>query len=157
MNVRDEIFRRSEEKKDWTKAKKEWKLDRVSICDSGRCVCGEELLWEFMIMNSRTGKMFCLGMCCMLSFEELLEEVQKRQVSLGAKLIPEKNPKKREASPDDGSDYTAMIKAVEYKRNLLTGWEMGFLDSISTQYGKRKKLSEKQANRLNELYAKVTD
>jgi len=57
------------------------------------------------------------------------------------------------------SDYDEQVQMVddcEKRDSKLTDWERGFLDSIFLQLADGRRLTEKQAERLDEIWQRVT-
>lgn len=52
--------------------------------------------------------------------------------------------------------YMLLIEDCEAREQHLTDWERSFLDSIKTQLTRGRSLSEKQAERLDEIWEGVT-
>lgn len=55
----------------------------------------------------------------------------------------------------DNTDHADMIADCEKRESQLTDWERSFIDSIGKQIATRP-LSEKQAQRLDEIWERVT-
>jgi hypothetical protein len=53
-------------------------------------------------------------------------------------------------------EHQQMVKDCENRESKLTDWERGFIDSISKQLADGRRLSEKQAERLDEIWERVT-
>lgn len=53
-------------------------------------------------------------------------------------------------------EHQQMVKDCESRESKLTEWERGFIDSISKQLADGRRLSEKQAERLDEIWERVT-
>ena len=56
---------------------------------------------------------------------------------------------------DNKEWYEQMIQNCEYNQDQLTDWELGFVDSVSYRLGLGKCLTERQAKKLEELYARL--
>lgn len=50
-----------------------------------------------------------------------------------------------------------MLDDCEAREFRLTEWEIGFIDSISDQFAKKGSLSEKQDERLESIWNRVTE
>ena len=50
-----------------------------------------------------------------------------------------------------------MLDDCESRESKLTEWEAGFIDSISDQFAKKGSLSEKQDERLESIWNRVTE
>lgn len=57
-------------------------------------------------------------------------------------------------SPHD--EHQQMVQDCENRESKLTDWERSFIDSIGDQLSKGQRLSEKQAERLDEIWERVT-
>lgn len=55
----------------------------------------------------------------------------------------------------NASDHADMIADCEKRESKLTDWERSFIDSIGKQIATRP-LSERQAERLDEIWERVT-
>lgn len=53
-------------------------------------------------------------------------------------------------------EHQQMVKDCENRESKLTDWERGFIDSISKQLAEGRRLSVKQAGRLDEIWERVT-
>lgn len=53
-------------------------------------------------------------------------------------------------------EHQQMVKDCENRESKLTDWERGFIDSISKQLVEGRRLSEKQAAHLDEIWERVT-
>lgn len=53
-------------------------------------------------------------------------------------------------------DHQQMVKDCEDRESKLTDWERGFIDSIGRQLAQGRALSEKQAERLDAIWERVT-
>lgn len=49
-----------------------------------------------------------------------------------------------------------MLIDCENRESKLTDWERTFIDSLADQMAKGRRLSEKQAERLDEIWERVT-
>jgi hypothetical protein len=49
-----------------------------------------------------------------------------------------------------------MVVDCENRESKLTDWERGFIDSLSRQLAEGRRLSEKQADRLDDIWERVT-
>ena len=56
---------------------------------------------------------------------------------------------------DEG--YLTLIEDCEKRESRLNSWEREFLDSISVQLEDGRDLSEKQAERLDKIWERVTE
>ena len=57
---------------------------------------------------------------------------------------------------EDDDDIEQLIEDCETRESRLTDWERNFIDSIKNQFIERGSLSEKQTERLNEIWERVT-
>lgn len=53
-------------------------------------------------------------------------------------------------------EHQQMVQDCENRESKLTDWERSFIDSISKQLADGRRLSEKQAERLDEIWERVT-
>lgn len=53
-------------------------------------------------------------------------------------------------------DHQQMVQDCENRDSKLTDWERGFIDSLGAQLAKGHRLSEKQAERLDDIWERVT-
>lgn len=53
-------------------------------------------------------------------------------------------------------EHQQMVEDCEKRESKLTDWERSFIDSISKQLTDGRRLSEKQAERLDEIWERVT-
>lgn len=53
-------------------------------------------------------------------------------------------------------EHQQMVNDCENRESKLTDWERSFIDSISKQLTEGRRLSEKQAARLDEIWERVT-
>lgn len=66
--------------------------------------------------------------------------------------------------PEDGKaaavsksdEHLTMVEDCENRESKLTDWERGFIDSLRTQLERGRTLSEKQADRLDAIWERVT-
>lgn len=56
----------------------------------------------------------------------------------------------------DHEDHEQMVLDCESRESKLTDWERGFIDSLGKQIAEGRRLSEKQASRLDEIWERVT-
>lgn len=56
----------------------------------------------------------------------------------------------------DHAEHQQMVTDCENRESKLTDWERSFIDSISRQLADGRRLSEKQAQRLDEIWERVT-
>lgn len=56
----------------------------------------------------------------------------------------------------DNSEIESMIEDCENRSEKLSEWELGFIDDISRQFDRTGSLSEKQNNKLETIWGKVT-
>jgi len=54
------------------------------------------------------------------------------------------------------SEHQQMIEDCEKRESKLTEWEAGFIDSLSSQIGKGRVLSDKQAQNPEKIWERVT-
>lgn len=59
----------------------------------------------------------------------------------------------QQSAPDD---WASMIDDCAERSDLLTDWERSFIDSIWHQHSNTGSLSRKQADRLDEIWERVT-
>lgn len=57
---------------------------------------------------------------------------------------------------NDHNEHQQMVTDCENRESKLTDWERSFIDSISRQLADGRRLSEKQAQRLDEIWERVT-
>ena len=53
-------------------------------------------------------------------------------------------------------EHLTMVQDCENRESKLTDWERGFIDSIKQQLERGRALSEKQAERLDAIWERVT-
>lgn len=53
-------------------------------------------------------------------------------------------------------EHQQMVSDCENRESKLTDWERTFIDSLSDQIANGRRLSEKQAERLDEIWERVT-
>lgn len=53
-------------------------------------------------------------------------------------------------------DHQQMVQDCENRESKLTDWERTFIDYISAQLADGRRLSEKQAERLDEIWERLT-
>ncbi len=53
-------------------------------------------------------------------------------------------------------EHLTMVEDCENRESKLTDWERSFIDSISTQLESSRPLSEKQAERLDAIWDRIT-
>lgn len=53
-------------------------------------------------------------------------------------------------------EHQQMVLDCEKRESKLTDWERGFIDSLSRQLSEGHRLSEKQAERLDEIWERIT-
>jgi len=53
-------------------------------------------------------------------------------------------------------EHQQMVQDCETRESKLTDWERGFIDSISRQIAEGRSLSDKQAERLDTIWERVT-
>lgn len=53
-------------------------------------------------------------------------------------------------------EHLTMVEDCENRESKLTDWERGFIDSIRAQLENSRPLSEKQADRLDAIWERVT-
>ena len=56
----------------------------------------------------------------------------------------------------DLDDIPVMIEDCERRCSQLSDWEAGFIDSIAQQIGRGKGLTEKQVEKLETIWERVT-
>lgn len=56
----------------------------------------------------------------------------------------------------DHDEHQQMVTDCENRESKLTDWERSFIDSISRQLADGHRLSEKQAERLESIWERVT-
>lgn len=56
----------------------------------------------------------------------------------------------------DHDEHQQMVTDCENRESKLTDWERSFIDSISRQLADGHRLSEKQAERLDAIWERVT-
>jgi len=56
----------------------------------------------------------------------------------------------------DHDEHQQMVLDCETRESKLTDWERGFIDSISRQIAEGRRLSEKQAERLDTIWERIT-
>lgn len=56
----------------------------------------------------------------------------------------------------DHDEHQQMVTDCENRESKLTDWERSFIDSISRQLADGRRLSEKQAERLDAIWERVT-
>lgn len=57
----------------------------------------------------------------------------------------------------DWEEVAMMIDDCEERSHKMNAWELGFIDSISKQYAQKGSLSEKQVEKLNGIWERVTE
>ena len=58
--------------------------------------------------------------------------------------------------PSTHEDHIQMIDDCEKRESKLTDWERTFIDSIHTQLATGRPLTEKQAERLDAIWERIT-
>ena len=58
---------------------------------------------------------------------------------------------------DWAEEYLTLIEDCEKRESRLNSWEREFLDSISVQLEDGRDLSEKQAERLDKIWERLTE
>lgn len=53
-------------------------------------------------------------------------------------------------------EHLQMVQDCINRESKLTDWERGFIDSLDAQLTRGNRLSEKQAERLDEIWERVT-
>lgn len=53
-------------------------------------------------------------------------------------------------------EHAQMVEDCEKRESKLTDWERSFIDSLSKQMADGRRLSEKQAARLDDIWERVT-
>ena len=53
-------------------------------------------------------------------------------------------------------EHLQMVEDCETRESKLTDWERSFIDSLSRQLADGRRLSEKQADRLDDIWERVT-
>lgn len=53
-------------------------------------------------------------------------------------------------------EQAQMVEDCEKRESKLSDWERGFIDSIGQQLARGRALTEKQAERLDEIWERVT-
>lgn len=53
-------------------------------------------------------------------------------------------------------EHLTMVEDCENRESKLTDWERDFIDSIRTQLEHSRALSEKQADRLDAIWERIT-
>lgn len=53
-------------------------------------------------------------------------------------------------------EHLTMVEDCENRESKLTDWERGFIDSVKQQLARGRALSEKQAERLDAIWERVT-
>lgn len=56
----------------------------------------------------------------------------------------------------DHDEHAQMVEDCENRESKLTDWERGFIDSLSKQLAEGRRLTEKQAAALDEIWERVT-
>jgi hypothetical protein len=56
----------------------------------------------------------------------------------------------------DHEEHAQMVDDCETRESKLTDWERSFIDSLSKQLADGRRLTEKQAERLEEIWERVT-
>lgn len=57
-------------------------------------------------------------------------------------------------NPDE--EIALMVQDCENREEKLSDWERGFIDSLSNQLSKGRTLSEKQVDKLNSIWERIT-
>jgi hypothetical protein len=86
--LRKEVLALSSEKKHWHLAVREWELIDVKKTNTGRCICGHDVAWDFWIRNIKTMNATHVGSECIKHFEEnpeLCKDAEMRQKNLKRK------------------------------------------------------------------------
>ncbi len=55
------------------------------------------------------------------------------------------------------SPYLTLVEDCEARESKMSAWEQNFVQSIREQIGRDRGLSDKQIQRLNEIWDKVTE
>lgn len=53
-------------------------------------------------------------------------------------------------------EHVLMVKDCEQRESKLTDWERGFIDSIGRQLADGRALTDKQAERLDAIWDRIT-
>jgi hypothetical protein len=53
-------------------------------------------------------------------------------------------------------EHVQMVEDCENRESKLTDWERGFIDSLGKQLAEGRRLSERQAERLDDIWERVT-
>lgn len=53
-------------------------------------------------------------------------------------------------------EHIQMVEDCEQRESKLTDWERSFIDSLSKQLADGRRLTEKQAEQLDEIWERVT-
>ncbi|AEJ01217.1 hypothetical protein Nit79A3_1385 [Nitrosomonas sp. Is79A3] len=59
--------------------------------------------------------------------------------------------------PDFDNDHLKMVEECEFNESLLNDWECDFIDSIRNQIDEGRNLSERQIEKLEDIWEKVTE
>lgn len=70
--------------------------------------------------------------------------------------VPEMHADIMECAMTDHDEHQQMVTDCENRESKLTDWERSFIDSISRQLADGRRLSEKQAERLDAIWERVT-
>lgn len=57
----------------------------------------------------------------------------------------------------DRTEQAQMVEDCETREERLSDWERGFIDDIGKQLAAGRDLSQKQADRLDEIWTKATE
>jgi hypothetical protein len=57
-------------------------------------------------------------------------------------------------NPDE--EIALMVQDCENREEKLSDWERGFIDSLSSQLAKGRTLSERQVDKLNSIWERIT-
>lgn len=60
------------------------------------------------------------------------------------------------AEPSTHDEHPDMVLDCEKRESKLNDWERGFIDSLGRQLAYGRRLSPKQAERLDEIWERVT-
>ena len=58
---------------------------------------------------------------------------------------------------DFSNDYAQLIEDCEARESRMTEWAAGFVDSLKDQLSRGRDLTPKQAEKLNEIWTRVTE
>ena len=147
--ARENLLNLSQEKKDFNKAKSEWKyqgLEDNEVCDFDCQLCGhEEIRYEYTIVNKLNANKLIIGSSCITKFvEELNTSLEDSAGEIVTKARIE----------DDKKEYWQKIINEKMLKNY---YRTDFQKSITDNIVENEGLTIKQARYLKNFYNRLTE